>query len=780
MNFFTTISACLLFILALFASKSIFSQDVYFNEMVSSSDGIYVDEDGDSSDWIEIYNPTETAISLEGYGLSDDPEDLYKWAFPDLQIEPAGFMVVFCSDKNRLTAPLHTNFKLKASGEALFLTHPDGLTVDQIGPTPLSEGFALAKVCSEVCYWEKLATATPGMPNTTGSIIAFSSPSGVFATEVEINMTHSLGHDIRYTLDGSVPTAESTLYEGPLTFGDATGSEVQFSNINTSYYWDPPDGEVIQLNNVRAMSFVDDIATSAVFSKSYAVGEEVSELFAQYPVFSFQVDGDSLFDEERGIHVPGVNFDPSNVQWSGNFYMRGEEWERDIHVEYFENSDPVWAQDVGVRIHGGKTRNAPQKSFRLYARNELGAGEFYHKFFDTKDKSVFDKLLLRCVFGCWNETAIKDEVSAFAVKDLDFDSQHSRPCVLFINGEYWGMFSIRDYYDSQYIEEEYGVEDDSVTVMAHASGYRPDVPSDWGLYEGDNSHYIALMDFMENADMTVEENYAYISNRMDMSSMIDYYLTQIYFANRDWPAGNHKVWRGDGDMKWRWLLFDMDSGWGYQGPAAQALVKVTATNSSAYYNPPWSTFLLRKLLESPLFEYAFKERYACLMKNEFAAENLQLAIDRFVDIYTPGMPRNIDRWHNNTNMSEWNSRVDVKLRDFADQRRDHAIANIAEYFGEAYDIENYDCDGIVTSTEEVERNAPAMIVYPNPSSGEIWIDSYELTDGTIRIFDSMGRLVYESNYHFHYRADIENLSNGVYIAWIEGEGKRYSQQFVKR
>lgn len=768
------------FILTLSVGYNSFSQEVYLNEMVSNSDGFYIDEDGDSSDWVEIHNPSEEVISLLGYGLSDDPEDLFKWTFPDIAIDPMGYLVVFCSDKDRPTIPLHTSFKLKSSGELILLTHPDGEVLDQVNPTPLAEGFALAKVCSEICYWEKLPTATPGVSNMTGSIIAFSSPSGVFTTDLAVSINHSLGHDIRYTLDGSIPTMESPLYDGPISFTDATATEPQFSLINTSYYWDPPTGDVMQVNNIRAMSFVDEIPTSEVFSKTYAVGEEVSQLFEEYPVFSFQIDGDSLFDFERGIHVRGVHFDPSNSQWTGNFYQRGSEWERDVHMEYFENAVPVWSQEAGVRIHGGKTRNAPQKSFRLYARDELGAGEFHHPFFETKDKTVFDKLLLRCGFGCWNQTVIKDEVSAYVARDLDFDSQHSRPCIVFINGEYWGIFAIRDFYDSQYIEEEYGIENDSVTVMAHASGYRPNVPSDWGLYEGDNTHYIALMDFMENADMTVSSNYEYIKTQMDMSSMIDYYSTEIFFANRDWPAGNHKVWRGSGDAKWRWLLFDMDSGWGYQGPAAQALIKVTATNSSAYYNLPWATFLLRKFLESPVFVEEFKARYACLMKNEFEAETLQLAIDRFVDIYTPGMPQNIDRWHMNNSMSEWNSRVNSKLRDFADDRHNHAIDHIAEYFNVAYDIDEYDCDGVVTSTAEIEEPSALLIIYPNPSSDHIWIDSNDITAGYLRIFDSMGRLVHESNYQFHQRVDIGSLSQGVYIARLESGGKRFSRQFVKR
>ncbi|MEM9051964.1 MAG: CotH kinase family protein [Bacteroidota bacterium] len=756
-----------------------FCQDVYLTEMVSNSDGLYPDEDGDASDWIEIVNNSSESLNIEGFALTDEEDNLFKWVFPSVEIQANEHLIVFCSNKDRQTLPFHTNFKIKSEGEILLLVNPEGDVVDHINPTPLSEGFALTRICEPECYWELVDVITPEAPSNSESVITFSSPSRVFESETEIYLTHSLGHEIRYTLDGSLPTAQSPLYTEPFLFGDATEQEAVFSYISTSYNWDEPEGEILQTNTIRAMSFDNGLPSSQVFTKSYPIGDEIADLFEEYPVFSIQVEGDSLFDYHRGIHVPGVNFDPSNIIWTGNYYQRGEDSERDVHVEYFEDGLLAWQQSAGLRIHGGRTRGYPQKSFRLYARNHLGAGEFNHDFFATKDKRVFDKLILRTTMGCWNNTAIKDDVSAYIAKELDFDSQHSRICLLFINGEFWGIFGIRDFFDRQYIEETHDIHEDSVNILNHGSGYREGVPDDWGIYEGDNSHYVALMDFMENADMNQVSNYDYIKTQMDMSSMIDYYATEIYFAQKDWPAGNHKVWKGEGDTKWRWLLFDMDSGWGYQGAAHNAWNRVTATNSSNYSNPPWATFLLRKFLESPEFKEEFKSRYACLMRNEFDPDIVSEAIDRFVDLYENGMEYNVDRWHNVPSMSQWHSNIDSKLRAFNEDRQDHAIANLSSFMNTDFSIEDYDCETLLPLRKEPEDKSQ-MAIYPNPSSDGIWIDlSKEEGTGSFRIYDIYGSLILSGNYSFHQRIDIKEFASGIYIAVVEADGKWYSQQFVK-
>ena len=756
------------------------AQSIVLNEIVAANDGSYLDEDSEASDWIELYNPSAEAVSLEGYMLSDNESKPWKWIFPNVMIPAYGYRIVFCSDKDRYSEPLHTNFKISNSGEPIILSNENGEVIDYLPPTPVSEGFVLAKICAGECYWEILPESSPEGDNFSVSLIAYSIPSKIDSEDIELALTHSWGHEIRYTTDGSIPDTNSSLYTEPLILSELNQAP-ELSSISTSPYWTAPSGDIMQVNVIRSRSFQNGIPTSPPFSKTYGIGSEALEMFETYPVFSIQIDSDSLFDPERGIHVPGNAYVANDLQWSGNYFNRGQEWEREVHIEYFENGLPIWAQQTGLRIHGGKSRNAPQKSLRLYARSELGAAKFNHPFFETKDTRVYDKLLLRAHFGCWNKTAIKDGVSAYIARDLDFESQHAQPCIVFLNGEYWGLFAIRDRLDTHFIEEELEVERDSVDIVLNGSGNYPEAGLDWGIVYGDNIHYVALLDFLENNDMSLEGNYSYVSTQLDISSAIDYYIAEIYFAQRDWPSNNYKLWRGGGDSKWRFLFYDIDSGWGLQGPLHNTLLYAAHPLGTSIYNTPHATFLFRKLLDSPLFAEAFQHRYACLMNNELSKDTIDLALDRFVDMYTPGMPRQIDRWHSVSSMGNWISRVNDKLYDFNALRREYAVQHVSTYFGIDFNPDDYDCgDKINTGIEELVADKSVLKIYPNPTSDRIWIDAeINSNRGQIHIVDAMGRMLHSSEYTFHQNINVSDLSSGIYFVIIEDGIQRLTSQFVK-
>jgi len=157
------------------------SQNLRITELVSNNDGAYSDEDGDASDWIEIYNTSLETVSLQGYFISDDADNLEKWTFPEVSLNPMSYKVIFCSGKDRYTEPLHSNFEIKSSGERLYLSDSQANVIDQIAPRPMAEGFALARICGETCYWELLNSISPGEDNMDQSIVSFSHPSGVYA-----------------------------------------------------------------------------------------------------------------------------------------------------------------------------------------------------------------------------------------------------------------------------------------------------------------------------------------------------------------------------------------------------------------------------------------------------------------------------------------------------------------------------------------------------------------------------------------------------------------------
>lgn len=123
-------SAPYFFVLLLlcFATAGTGRGEVWISEFMASNDGGLRDADGDDSDWIEIYNSSSAAVDLTGWRLTDDASDFSKWVFPSVTVPANGYLVVFASTKNRRTpgAELHTNFKLKKSGEHLALIKPGG------------------------------------------------------------------------------------------------------------------------------------------------------------------------------------------------------------------------------------------------------------------------------------------------------------------------------------------------------------------------------------------------------------------------------------------------------------------------------------------------------------------------------------------------------------------------------------------------------------------------------------------------------------------------------
>ncbi|MGB0367871.1 MAG: CotH kinase family protein, partial [Flavobacteriales bacterium] len=685
---------------------SVLAQELRINEFVSENETAIADEDGDFTDWVELYNGGFTDVDLSGYSITDDEDEPNQWVFPAVTLNSGEFMLIFCSGKDRLTGPyLHTNFKLKSSGETLMLFDDNGQILDQVKATPLGEDFSYARVSDGSGEWERFQSSTPAATNQTMAAIQFSHEPGYYADEFELALTSNSGHEIRYTLNGGVPSESASLYAGTISITDLIGTPSPYSQISTGNAWSSPTGSFPKLNVIRAQTFDNGVATSQVFSKSYMIDDEFGELLQDYPIVSIITDSLSLFDYDTGIYVLGANYSSTNSQWTGNCFMKGVAWERQCHIEYFDDQDLTWAQNFGMRINGGKTRGSAQKSLRMYARDELGAAKFNHQFFDTKDKKVFDKLMFRAHFGCWNQTMIKDALTAYVSRYLDYDSQHAKPTVVFMNGEYWGIHTIRDYYDSNYIEEEYDIDKEDVSILLHGSGVRPNQPTEWGIVEGTNTDYIAVHDFIESNPLSEAANYQYVTTKIDISSMIDYYCHAIYFNNRDWPTNNHKVWRGGADTKWRWLLYDFDSGWGYFPASNNTLLYAAHPTGSAIYNPPYATFLFRNMLESEQFREDFLARYACLMNNEFHTDTVAEAIDFFEAMYDPNAAQHINRWHHVSSYSGWQSRVNSKLRTYNTQRRVNAISHVSDWFNIDFNPDDYDCTEVITETPEAV-NAP--------------------------------------------------------------------------
>ena len=756
---------------------------IVINEFMSVNESILMDEDGDYPDWIELYNGSSNSINLVGYGLSDKEDDPFKWIFPTCIIEPGEFKIIFASNKDyQGSFYLHTNFKISSSGEELLLTNPFGNLIDYINPTPLSENISFGRSQDGGLMFERLNQYTPEQSNSYSNGIIFSYESGFYDSTIILNLISKFGHDIRFSTDGSDPTIISTLFTDSLILTNLDTVENTYSNISTSPYWIAPYTNNLKSHVIKAATFNQGLRTSNIYTKIIFVSSNIDSNNNDLDIISIVSNPENLFSHDSGIYVPGINYDPSNSVWTGNYFQKGDLWERRANLQYFtSNGNLQFNQDVGIRIHGGKGRNWPQKSLRIYTEGDYGAPKPNYSFFDHlgQEKTIFDKLILRNIMSCWNNSVIKDEVTAYICKELNFEIQNFKPVLMFINGEYWGIQSIRDYFDEKYISENFDVEEDSVNIVYHGSGYRyPSIP-DWGIDVGSNLGHIQLYDFLNNNNLSLYPNYEYIKSILDMESIIDYYCTEIYFNNKDWPTNNNKLWNEGVNGQWRQLFYDIDGGWQYLGSNYNSLSRALATNGSAQ-NSPYATFLLRKLFESQEFEFEFLNRMACLMKTTFNSDSVINKINYTKNFYINGMQEHVERWHIPNSISSWNSGVNG-LITFANVRKEYVIQHINSYFGITFDPNNFICtsqDSTITDTYELEFDNQLRI-YPNPSIERvIWIDfdfNVDLLD--YEIFNISGKKIKSGTLKNHDQL-ITNFNSGIYYFSTNINQKKIVKKFV--
>ncbi|MDQ2077993.1 CotH kinase family protein [Marinimicrobium sp. ABcell2] len=749
---------------------------VVINE-IQSSNGITVDdEDGDSEDWIELYNGGTEAVSLDGYWLSDDYGNPSRWTFPDVTLQAGDTLLVWASGKNRRTPgePLHTNFSISASGEEILLHNAEGDLLDEVEPRPIPTDVSWGRSPSGADNWVYFSEPTPGAANDTDGYQeileppSFSATGGFYDNAFDLEITHpDPDVTIVYTLDGSVPNAnnlDGTSYQYKMSYPQTQNSEptdelferefrshtyaqaveIQdrsdedntISAIATSYHNPPyylPSQPVPKGTMVRARAIKDGAIPSPITTHTYFITED-GQRPSELTIISLGVQEDGLFSYDDGIYVPGARFDEWRINnpslnadgaSAANYQMRGREWERLAHLELFEpeGSEAALKQDIGVRVHGGWSRSGKLKSFRLYARNAYGDSRFNYPMFPGRDDTGFNRLLLRNSGNDRTYTMFRDAMIQALGEGMRMDTQAYRPTALYLNGEYWGILNLRERYDRHYLGRTYGVDPDNVDFITNYND----------IGEGDDTHYRETIDYIENNSLTVNSNFAYVQTRVDTDNYMDYTIANIFADNRDWPGNNIDYWRlrtdeyrlgsPEGhDGRWRWLWFDADFGFGLYDGASNAtrdtLTFATEAGNTDWPNPDWSTLLLRSLLENANFRNDFINRFADLLNTNFSSQYVTGVIDSMKATLEPEIPNHIDRWSHPSNLDNWHYQVQI-MTDFANARPNHQRQHIRDYFGLSGDyqltIDRGQNGGHVrVNTIEINDSTPGVgdAVYP--------------------------------------------------------------------
>lgn len=475
--------------------------------------------------------------------------------------------------------------------------------------------------------------------------------------ELEID-TSSTKDPVYYTLDGSEPSVESQRYKKPIPIRPKTDDSFTV---------------------VRAKSISEDDLMSETVTKSYFVHQDADERF-DLPVFSLVSDPSHLFDEERGIYT------------DENSQLSGSEWERPIHLDFFETDGHLaLEQEVGIRIHGGATRIHDQNSLRLYADDEYDSEEYMvHDFFNGLERldgqgtvDEFKRLILRNSGNDWTQTMFNDALMQSLAEPLGtVDTQAYRPSIVFINGQYYGIHNIRERFDEYYFETHYDIDQKDLVILEQNGE----------LYRGGNSDtypYHNMIEYIEENGLEDNADFEYIQTLIDTENYRDYFASEVFFANADWPHNNVRFWRKatDGyqkdapyghDGRWRWLLFDLDHGFyrndklfgekGYPlNHKHNTIDWVMGEYDGRQGTETWPNFLFRSLMSNQNFRYNFLNRMNDLMNSYYSSGVAQDQIDTMVEGIEDEMPFHIERWGAVESMEDWREFVDNKYL-FAEQR----------------------------------------------------------------------------------------------------------------
>ncbi len=709
-----------------------YSRDVHIviNEVMAVNHTGITDEDGDRGDWIELYNPGVMPVNLSGYGLSDKQDMPHLWVFPDITVLPGEYLLVWADGKDRVSyAGLHTNFKVSA-GEVITLSNPSGTLVYSIHLNRIIPNISYGRLPDGTGY-SFLAEGTPGRSNSDTildptpyfaqvSPPEFSRESGFYGEEFELALSCADPDAvIRYTLDGSEPTIDSPLYEEPIVIRSRAGEpNIYSSKTGISLDDRPPSKEVFKGTVVRARVFESDLIMSDTVTHTYFVEENMAERY-KLPIISLVTNPENLFDYFTGIFMKGkvmsdwLSENPGTVVdggTPGNYNQRGIEWEREATITFFEPDGTVgFTQNVGIRTFGGWSRSYRHKPLRVVARKRYDqSGTIEYPVFPELTKrgnpeeplTSFKQLLLRSSGNDWEYTLFRDAMMQSLVAGLGVDTQSYKPCILFINGEFWGIYNIRETFDEYFINTNYNVEFDDIVILEGVS-----YEDGMGLYygqEGDVESFHSIIDFVRTHDMSIQENYEYVVDQIDVDNFIVYHAAQIYYANTDWPGNNVKVWRKrtekiepdappGHDGRWRWLLFDTDFGFGLYGihstVSHRTLEFATTPNGEPWPNPDWSTVLLRSLLTNDEFKAKFIAKFVDLLNSRFHADYVTKRIVEMRDVIAPVMQEHLDRWMiNNASMDAWKAQTNA-LISFGLDRVRFITRDLRDYFGlERYKI----------------------------------------------------------------------------------------------
>ncbi len=687
---------------------------------------------GTACGWVELYNPTDKAVSLKGWSLSGKKTELHQYDFPeDSTIAPGGYLLVYCVGGAEEDEPaaveqegtLLARFRL-SRGKTLCLSR-NGSVVDTLTlPQTLQTDTCFGRV-TDGGSTTGVLSATPGDSNHAAERLAlvekpeFSQQSGFYDNSFSLTITAPKGCTVYYTLDSSVPTTDSTPYTEPLTIEDVSGqpnryctdqNQAPYSStplyegqkpVYESYYapYLVPEEPVDKCTVVRAVAVDKQGNVSDVETASYFVGYQHRSAFENVSVLSLVSEPEGLFGDS-GILTAGGLYKQKladgsiststywvRLQSVCNFFQKGSSWERPTHLDYFEeNGQLSFSQEAGIRVHGNASRRRVPKSFSLYARSRYDGNDLFQKSFFS-DGLLTDKVFLV------NGAAARRFLLVSQMDSRTMDTQNYHLIQLFLDGEYWGFYAVQEPYNSStYLHDHYGLDEDDALLVKSDS--RELVPVT-GTAEDIKTYYDPLMEFAASHDLSQSDNWAELNTMMDVQSFIDFYAAELYLCNSDFNwhqniylyKSLHKSKKNPyADGRWHWMFYDADYSSGVNSQVPADLNLFTAPFLNKKYSLAKDP-LFPHLMKNTEFRTRFVNTYLDLANDVYGAEEMSELVGSFKERWAAAAYASVLRYpqkddadtlNPETRESRFTSNCD-KLAQFFRDRFGYAVPYMADY-----------------------------------------------------------------------------------------------------
>lgn len=600
---------------------------VYISEVLASASVVQAFGDQAAADYVEIYNSSPQSWNLSGWGLSDNPNWPRKWTFPQgTTIGPGEYKVVLLdgfTGVNTNSSRLRASFSLsRTGGEMMCLSDAHGRVLDRLYlpliPTDVSYGRTLGS--SGFFYYD---APTPGTANNAGFYGYTETPqiltaSGLYKSGVTVEITVPSGTRVRYTTDGAIPTLENGQeYTGPITLD--------------------------QTAVIRARAFRGGLQPSDTVTATY-----ILNTYHKLDVVSLVCDPFELWDSQTGLmsEDPDLRYctvvDKSELPFETPVYRNWGKIDRPAYVEIFdfESGDAYISQGIKMDLLGAYSLDMPQKSFKIRAQASLGEKYFNYPLFDDRDYTYYKSFTLRNSGNDNVWTRVSDVVQTRLIDeylDSPILTLGWKPVVVYLNGQYWGHYNMRERKDRFSIAQHEGLDleqdQEIYENMVIARG-------NWSLVQGTSADSKAYREML-NKFKTLKpnenpEDLQYIYDNIDVDSFIEWFSIKAFYGDSD--PGNIMYYKLPGG-KWKCLMFDLDYGLynsGFESP--RSYLKPEGMGQQEIIN-----VIFRKIYESDVLREQLLTRFGVIFQ-ALTVERMQAMLDECTAIIKPELPMHYARW----------------------------------------------------------------------------------------------------------------------------------------